>query len=80
MLETPIARRPERSLVRSLNPTAGHPVISACAPCPIARSPKISVARSRRLFVVRQRRRRLRSVAYRLNAVAWIIRALVVCR
>jgi hypothetical protein len=78
MIEAPITGRPESSLVRSLNPAAGHPVIAARAPRPITWRPEIVVARSRWLIVFRQRRRRLRRVARRLNSIARIIRALVI--
>lgn len=48
----PVAWSPQSALVGGLNPHAGHPIIAALTPCPIAGSPEIIVSRSRRLFVV----------------------------
>jgi hypothetical protein len=53
MPETPVAGSPERALVGSLNPGAGHPVITPGRPRPIAGRPKIAVTRSLGLLVLR---------------------------
>ena len=74
----PVAGGPERALVGSLNPCAGHPVVAVLrGPGPVAGCPEIVVAGSRRLVVVGQRRRRLRSGVFRLLSVTWIVRPLV---
>jgi hypothetical protein len=75
----PVTGSPERTLVRSLHPNAGHPIVSRRRIGPIAGSPEIVIARSRGLVVVRQRRRRLIGVGYRLNAIAGVVRALIGC-
>jgi hypothetical protein len=69
----PIAGGPQRALVRSLHPRAGHPVIAVWTPSPVSGRPEIAVVGSGRLVVVRQRRRRLGSGVFRLLAVTWII-------
>ncbi len=74
----PIAGGPERALVGSLNPGAGHPVVAVLrGPGPIAGRPDIVVAGSRGLVVVRQRWRRLGSGVFRLLPVTGIVRRLV---
>ena len=78
MVVAPVAGSPERALVRSLNPYAGSPVVALGTPRPVAGSPEIVVARSRRLFVIGQRRRRLRGIGYRLIAGTLVVRTLVV--
>jgi hypothetical protein len=74
----PVAGSPECTLVGSLDPPAGHPVITALTPCPVAGRPEIAVAGSRGLIIVGQWRRRLSRVGHRLNAVTGVIRALIV--
>lgn len=73
----PVARGPESPLIGSLNPHAGYPVVAALTPCPVPRRPEIVVARSLRLVVVGQRRRRLIRGFDWLRTVAGIVRALV---
>jgi hypothetical protein len=77
MPEAPIAGGPECALIRSLDPPAGHPVITVLTPCPVAGGPEVAVAGSRWLIIIGQGRRGLRSVGHRLNTVAGIIRALI---
>jgi len=64
---TPVSRRPERTLIRRHRPSTRHPVIAHRSPRPVARRPEISIARQRRLHVIRQLRWRL--VALRLGIV-----------
>jgi hypothetical protein len=73
----PVSGRPESALVRSLNPSAGHPVIAVCTPGPVAGRPEITVAGSRRLVVVGHGRRRLGSCIFRLLSVPRIIITLI---
>jgi len=75
---TPVAGCPESTLIGSLNPYAGYPVVSALAPGPVAGCPEIVVAGGLGLFVVGKRRGRLIRVFDRLIAVAGIVRALVI--
>ena len=65
----PITRRPQRAAIGSLHPHAGHPIVARGSPRPVARGPLISIARSRRLIIGRQRRRRLRRLVFRLDAI-----------
>ena len=74
----PVAGGPESALVGSLNPSAGHPVVARWSIAPVSGRPQIVVTGSRRLVVVGQGRRRLRSVGHWLSTVAWIVRALVI--
>ena len=78
MVIAPIARGPKSALVGSLDPHAGHPVISAITPSPVAGRPEVVVAGSGRLVVFGQRRGRLIRVFNRLSAIAGIVRALVI--
>ena len=71
--ETPVARGPERALVGSLNPSAGHPVETFRSPGPIAWCPNEVIAGSRWLVVIGQGWRRLGCVDCRLLPVARII-------
>jgi hypothetical protein len=73
----PVSGRPERTLIRRLDPCAGHPVIAGWPPGPVSGRPQVAVAGSRGLVVVGQGRRRLGSGVFRLLAVPRIIRALV---
>ena len=77
MVETPVAGRPKSALVGSLNPYAGHPVVSALTPGPVTRRPHVVVPGRLGLVVFGQRRRRLGSVGYRLLSVTRIIGTLV---
>gem|GEM_PF-3606227 len=74
---TPVAGRPERALIGSLNPPAGHPIVASRRISPVAGRPEVTVAGGRRLIVIRQRRRRLRSIVNRLSAVVGVIRTTV---
>jgi len=74
----PVARRPKRALVRSLNPPARNPVVARVTPCPVAGSPQIAVPRILGLIVFGQRRWRLRGIGHRLNSVPRIVRILPV--
>ena len=74
----PVAGRPERTLVGSLHPSAGNPIIAALTPAPVAGRPQIAVAGRRRLVVVGQGRWRLIGVFDRLRAVAGIVRTLII--
>jgi hypothetical protein len=78
MMVAPIAGGPESALVGSLDPPAGHPVVAALTPCPVAGGPKVAVTGSRGLIIVGQGRRRLVRVSHRLNAIAGVIRALII--
>jgi hypothetical protein len=49
--KTPITRRPEEAGLRRGDPHAGYPVITCIAITPVARLPKISVGRARRLLI-----------------------------
>ena len=71
---SPVAGGPERALVGSLDPRAGHPEITVRRPGPIAGSPDVAVAGILWLVVDEQRRRRLVSGIFRLLTVARIIR------
>ena len=73
----PVAGRPQSTLVGSLHPRAGHPVVAIWTPRPIARRPERVVVGRGRLVVVGQRRRRLVSGIHRLLSVTRIIRTLV---
>ncbi len=73
----PVAGRPQGTLVGSLNPDAGHPVITLLRIGPVAGRPEIVVAGSRRLIVFGQRRRRIGSGILRLLSVVGVIRSLV---
>jgi hypothetical protein len=77
MAITPVARGPKRTLVGSLNPDSGHPVVASWRIAPIARRPEIIVAGSRRLVVGGQRRRRLGSRSNRLLTIVRVTPALV---
>jgi len=57
----PVAGSPKRFLVRSLNPRARHPVVARRSIVPVPRCPDITIARIRRLVVLRQCRRRVGS-------------------
>jgi len=70
MPEAPVAGGPESALVGSLNPDAGHPVITGRRPGPVAGGPEVVVAGSLRLFVIGQRRGRLLRIGNRLLSVA----------
>ena len=74
----PVARRPQGTLVRSLHPRAGHPVVARLTIGPVAGRPQIAIAGSRRLVVVGQGRRRLIGGIRRLLSVARIIRWLCI--
>ena len=74
---SPVAGGPERALVGSLNPCAGHPEIAVGRPGPIAGSPYITVAWILWLVVDEQRRRRLVGGIFRLLSVARIVGRLV---
>jgi hypothetical protein len=78
MPEAPVAGGPQGALVGSLNPHAGHPVVSLRRIGPVAGRPQIVVAGGLRLFVVGQRGRRLGSVGHWLLAVTGIVRGLVI--
>ena len=78
VMEAPVAGRPESAGVGSLNPCAGHPIVAAPAPGPIAGSPQVVVAGSLRLIVVGQRRRRLGGIIDRLLSIPWIVGALII--
>ena len=54
----PIARSPEQARLRCNHPSTRHPVISIRSVSPVAGSPNISIARTRRLGINRQHRRR----------------------
>lgn len=56
--KTPVARGPIVSWVRNLDPGTGHPEITIPSEGPVAGTPKISVFRTRRLFVNDEGRRR----------------------
>ena len=58
----PIAGSPECSLVGRPHPCSWNPVVAAGVIVPIPGSPDVAVARARRLFILRQWRRRLGSV------------------
>jgi len=75
--EAPVAGGPECALVGSLNPRAGHPVITHWSPSPIAGRPDEVVAGILGLIVVGQRRWRLRSVRVWLFTVTRIVRRLI---
>jgi hypothetical protein len=77
-IETPVAGSPKRPLIRRSSPCAGHPVVSVGRIAPIARGPEIPLLRDWRLLVIRQRRRRFRSIYGRCWSVAGISIALVV--
>ena len=66
----PVAGRPQSTLVGSLDPCAGHPVIAVRGPRPIAGRPQVTVAGSLGLRILGQRRRGLAGVVHRLRAVA----------
>jgi hypothetical protein len=74
----PVAGGPERALVGSLNPGAGHPIIAVFRrPVPIAGRPDVVIAGSGRLVVVGQGRRGLGIGVFRLLSVTGIVRRLV---
>src|SRR5579862_1911634 len=50
----PIPGGPQIPRLRRLDPRAGHPVIVAACPRPIAWRPQVAIARTRRLFVDRK--------------------------
>src|SRR4029077_12360744 len=56
--EAPISRCPEQAHARRLRPGAGHPVVTSPAPGPVPRRPHVALFGTRRLVIVRQRRRR----------------------
>ena len=60
--ETPVRRRPECADVGRSNPDTGNPVITGGSVAPVAGGPEIIGCGSRRLLVLRQRRRRLSSL------------------
>jgi hypothetical protein len=69
----PVAGRPERTLIRSLNPDARHPVVSIRGVVPVPGRPQVPITGILRLVVFRQRWRRVRSVGYRLLAVVRVV-------
>jgi len=69
----PVAGGPKSTLVGSLDPDAGYPVITALRPGPVSGSPEIVVAWGGRLFIVGQGWGRLVGVLDRLCAVARIV-------
>jgi len=73
----PVAGRPKCSLVGSLNPCAGHPIIAVRRPGPVAGRPDVVVAGIVRLVVVGQWRRRLICRVFRLLSVTGIVGRLV---
>ena len=73
MVVAPVARGPERTLVGSLHPSAGNPVVAGGSIGPVAGCPEVVVAGSRGLVVVRQWRRRLIGVCHGLRAIAGIL-------
>jgi hypothetical protein len=60
--ETPISWRPKSSPIWGLGPSSGYPVVARRSIAPVSRSPEITRIWNRRLFIFRQRRRRLRGV------------------
>src|SRR5208283_174173 len=58
-VEAPVARSPQRALIRRRNPVARNPVVSLRPPRPVSRRPQIVGIRRGRLVVLRQRRRRI---------------------
>ncbi len=55
---TPISRSPQRVLIRRLDPRPIDPVVSIISIRPIPRRPDVSIPRSDRLLIYRNRRRR----------------------
>ena len=64
---TPIPGRPEHADLRRHDPGSGNPKISFPAIAPIAGRPQVTGLRTRRLLIVRQRRRRLRGSNFHLR-------------
>ena len=69
----PITGGPKRTLIGSLHPDTGHPVVAGGSIVPIAGGPEIVVTGSRRLLIIGQRRRRLGRCIHRRFAIAGVI-------
>ena len=74
---TPVARRPERALIRSLHPNTRHPVVARRRVVPVAGGPEITITGSLRLVVVRQGRRWLVCGVHRLLSIVRFIGILI---
>src|ERR1700751_1357219 len=67
---TPVARSPQHSHSWGNHPCAGHPVVTVLSPGPVTRRPDIVGARTNRLRVHRDHRRRHRDRDARVH-VCW---------
>ena len=65
-IEAPIPGCPQGSLVWREDPGAGHPIVALRGVVPVAGGPNIAVAGTHWLFILRQWRRRLLCIGYRL--------------
>lgn len=77
MPESPIARCPERTNIRSLHPRSRDPIVAVGRVTPIAGSPQVSIVGRRRLVVIGQGGRGLRCIGDGLRTIARIAGVLI---
>ncbi len=77
---SPIPRSPQRARIRRRNPASRNPVVTSRPPPPVPRRPQIVRVRSRRLIILRQRRRRISRLSIRQIARIQVHRLLIVSR